>query len=183
MVRDNAIPRVPGFVATPMAHLPRGPLQMLLRRLGRRIAGSHPAILDRLGAYAGHRFLIQPTDLPLVFMLHPARADRMIEVVGAGATTRWDSRIAGPIAALLGLMHGLYDGDGLFFSRDLAVEGDIEGVLALRNALDDAELDLFTEIFYALGAPGRLMLPALRAPVRDLAQRTGIAFLRNEEPL
>lgn len=183
MDRGDTIPRIPRLVTAPMAFLPRGPLQMLLRRLSGRIANSHPAILERLGPYAGHRFLIQPTDLPLAFMLHPARAERMIEVVGSVAAARWDSRIAGPIAALLGLMHGLYDGDGLFFSRDLAVEGDIEGVLALRNALDDAELDLFSELLCAFGAPGRFMLPALRVPVRDLARRTGVAFLRYEEPL
>ena len=42
-------------------------------------------------------------------------------------------------------MHGAFDGDALFFSRDLVIEGDTAAVLALRNAIDDAELDLSAE--------------------------------------
>ena len=50
-------------------------------------------------------------------------------------------RIAGPLLGLIGLIDGTYDGDALFFSRDLVVEGDVEAVLALRNAIDDAGID------------------------------------------
>ena len=53
------------------------------------------------------------------------------------------------------------DGDALMFSRDLVIEGDVEAVLALRNAIDDAQLDLVTElsaVFGPLGAPARRAL-------------------------
>jgi predicted lipid carrier protein YhbT len=63
-----------------------------------------------------------------------------------------DARIAGPLSAFLAMMHGAEDGDALFFSRDLTVEGDTAAVLALRNAMDDAELDL-TEELAALAGP------------------------------
>ena len=45
----------------------------------------------------------------------------------------------------MGLVDGSYDGDALFFSRDLVVEGDVEAVLALRNAIDDAGIDLVAD--------------------------------------
>jgi predicted lipid carrier protein YhbT len=47
---------------------------------------------------------------------------------------------------LLGMIDGTYDGDALFFSRDLTIEGDTEAVLALRNALENAEFDPATVI-------------------------------------
>ncbi|NIR58454.1 MAG: sterol-binding protein, partial [Gammaproteobacteria bacterium] len=48
-----------------------------------------------------------------------------------------DATIAGPMSAFLGMMHGEIDGDALFFSRDISVDGDTSAVLALRNAIDD----------------------------------------------
>ena len=82
-----------------------------------------------------------------------------------------------PLAALLGMVHGAYDGDALFFSRDLVIEGDTAAVLALRNAMDNAELDLAAEaeaISGPLGARVRRLI--------DFAERrTGVALSRQED--
>jgi predicted lipid carrier protein YhbT len=43
---------------------------------------------------------------------------------------------------MLGLAEGRLDGDAVFFARKLAVTGNMEAVLALRNALDDSGIDL-----------------------------------------
>jgi predicted lipid carrier protein YhbT len=51
-----------------------------------------------------------------------------------------DARIAAPLVVLLGMIDGTYDGDALFFSRDLVIDGDTGAVLALRNAMENAEL-------------------------------------------
>ena len=88
-----------------------------------------------------------------------------------------DARIAGPLAALLGMVHGAYDGDALFFSRDLVIEGDTAAVLALRNAIDAAELDLAAEI-EALAGPARGMVERIVALAE---KRTGVALTRHEE--
>jgi predicted lipid carrier protein YhbT len=37
------------------------------------------------------------------------------------------------------LLEGKLDGDALFFSRDLVVDGDTEAVVMLRNIIDGAE--------------------------------------------
>jgi predicted lipid carrier protein YhbT len=66
----------------------------------------------------------------------------------------------------------------LFFSGDIAIEGDIEAILALRNALDDAELDLLQEGAAMLGP---LSNPADRVmrPVAPLVERcTGLPLTR-----
>lgn len=51
-----------------------------------------------------------------------------------------DVLIRGPLLALLGLLDGTLDGDALFFSRVISINGRTEAVLALRNTIEDAEL-------------------------------------------
>ena len=112
-------------------------------------------MFSRLGDQADKVFLIDPTDLPFVFVLEPARRSaRQLSALRRAATVDWDARIAGPLAALIGLVHGAYDGDALFFSRDLSIEGDTEAVVALRNAIDNEELDLVREATRPVRAAG-----------------------------
>lgn len=152
-----------------------------LEQLSRAVASRHPGIFQRLGRHAAMSFLLDPIDLPFAFRLSPAAPRAMIDVLRRPVAASWDARIAGPLAALFGMVHGRLDGDALFFSRDLVVEGDTEAVLALRNAIDDAEIDLVAEAVAALGPLGR----ALDRPARvalPLAERlTGVALSRAAE--
>ena len=100
---------------------------------------------------------IDPTDLPIVFRLVPDPKRPRLEVERDGEAKSSDARIAGPLAALIGLVHGAYDGDALFFSRDLVIEGDTAAVLALRNAIDNEEIDL-------VARSGRLVRSSCTAP-------------------
>lgn len=52
------------------------------------------------------------------------------------------------------LAQGNGDGDALFFSRDITIEGDTEAIVALRNALDDSSLDIINDSLEALGLWG-----------------------------
>lgn len=52
---------------------------------------------------------------------------------------------------LLALLEGKLDGDALFFSRDITVTGDMEAMLALRNALDDCNIDLPSDLGTSAG--------------------------------
>ncbi len=181
--RASLIPRFPRAGAQLLAPLPSGPLSLLLGRAARGMAERHPGLLTRLGPHAEKRFLIDPTDLPLSFLIHPQAARPRIEALSASASPAWDCRIAGPLAALIGMIHGAYDGDALFFSRDIVIEGDTEAALALRNALDDAEIDLFEEAAESLGAPGRMAGRRLRPLARTASRITGVALTRAEELL
>jgi predicted lipid carrier protein YhbT len=71
--------------------------------------------------------------------------------------------------ALFDLIVGPHDGDALFFSRDLTIQGDIGAVLALRNAIDNAELDLPHEVAQLLQPLSSLAEPMLRTAVALLA--------------
>jgi predicted lipid carrier protein YhbT len=74
-----------------------------------------------------------------------------------------DARISASIASLLALLEGRLDGDALMFSRQLVVGGDVEAVLALRNAIDDAGLDIVTEVAALLGPFGQPVERVLEA--------------------
>lgn len=154
--------------------MPLKPAALALGASTRRIVAAHPGLIRRLGAHDHDRFLIDPTDLPLVIRLDPnGGAARVAVLRGPG---EGDARIAGPLAALIGMVHGAYDGDALFFSRDLVIEGDTAAALALRNAIDDAEIDLSDEIARATGP----FAPALKRLFSWVEKQTGVHLSRPE---
>lgn len=143
-VAARQIPVVPPFLAFGMRLAPTGPAGLLLSEIARRILARHPGLLDRLGPYRTSRFALTATDVPVSFLLDLS-ADP-VRITLHPAPPAADARISGKLAALIGLVHGVWDGDALFFSRDLTIEGDTSAALALRNAIDDAELDLGAEV-------------------------------------
>lgn len=169
------IPRFPILLARLLGRMPLAPLSLSLTAYARRVAKSHPGLFRRLGEYDQTPFVLDPTDLPFVICLHPGAGRPRIKVMRGSGTG--EARIAGPLAALLGLVHGAYDGDALFFSRDLVIEGDTSAALALRNAVDDAELDLSQEIA-ALSGPWASYVQRV---LQFVERRTGVCLTRPEE--
>lgn len=129
------------MVAGTMQVLPLAPLQSIAQRTMRAILAHNPTLLARLGEHAGARFAIDPVDCPFVFLLEPRPAEPRLLVVRQLPASAWDARISANLFVLLGLLEGAYDGDALFFSRDLTIEGDTAAVLSLRNAIEDADLE------------------------------------------
>ncbi len=168
------IPRFPAGPARVLSVLPLAPLSISLTAYSRKVAKNHPGLFRRLGEYSHTRFILDPTDLPFVICLEPnGGVPRVTLMRGRGNGA---ARIAGPMAALLGLVHGAYDGDALFFSRDLVIEGDTAAALALRNAVDDAELDLAQE-FINMSGPFARPLRRLFAYVQH---KTGVSLTHSE---
>ena len=60
------------------------------------------------------------------------------------------------------MVDGHLDGDALFFSRELIVEGDTEAVVVLRNALDDLDGSIADDVAAFYGAPGQAALTKFR---------------------
>lgn len=165
------LPRALSFAARP---LPLLPLSLALGRLARRVSADHPGLLRRLGSYGTQRFLVDPTDLPFVLLIVPATAE--VSAHRRGAEPEHAARIAGPLSGFLAMLHGAQDGDALFFSRDLVIGGDTSAVLALRNAIDDSELDLTEEIAAMAGPLAGLVRRGLSRTERI----TGLALHRSE---
>ncbi|MEK0081980.1 ubiquinone anaerobic biosynthesis accessory factor UbiT [Benzoatithermus flavus] len=152
-----------GLVLRP---LPLAPLQMALDAALGAMRRRHPAVFEKMAEAGEPSFLIDAIDLPLAFRLHFRRrgprllATRSKHDDGATATVR------GPFRLLLALLEGRLDGDALFFSRELIVEGDTEAVLALRNAVDGTGIELVRDLPAAFGP-----LAGMAGRALGLAQR------------
>lgn len=117
--------------------LPLGPvLTLSLRSFARR----RPEIFERLGAYCNARYLIDPTDLPFSFDVIPNGVSASVQITNGREPEIADVVLRGPIMALLGILDGTFDGDALFFHRTISITGRTEAIVALRNAIEDAEL-------------------------------------------
>ncbi|MFQ5783867.1 MAG: SCP2 domain-containing protein [Alphaproteobacteria bacterium] len=166
--------RVPPFSPVLLAGLAVRPLPLALLRPFASAAMAatrrgHPEVFERLSDLGDAAFLIDPVDLPFGFILRPGLPTPTLaptadgEDAGPVAAT-----IRGPLDALIDLLEGRLDGDALFFSRELDIEGDTEAVLTLRNAVDSAEIDVLEDLLAILGP--------LRRPAR-LAVSLGGAVL------
>jgi predicted lipid carrier protein YhbT len=150
---------LPPALAKAASVLPLLPLELVARRLLANAMAARPTFASRLGEHAGRTFAIDPVDCPFVFLFAPEAGRTSLRVVRDSSAAAYDARIAAPLLVLLGMIDGTYDGDALFFSRDLVIEGDTGAVLALRNAIENAEL----EPSLVLGLPKSISGPFNRA--------------------
>lgn len=158
-----------GFAARP---LPPALLQPGLALAMRTVVHRHPGLFERLAGVGAPSFLIDPVELPFAFLLetdpeHP----RLRALSGAAADKAGPTAtIRGPLLRLIDLLEGRVDGDSLFFSRDLVIEGQTEAIVALRNAIDDAEIDILDDLLSPLGP--------LAAPASRVARGAGTLVAR-----
>lgn len=133
----GALPAPLQFLARPARLLPLGPL---LTQGVRRLARRRPELFDRLGDHRRSAFLIEPSDLDFGFLMVPDGEDATVTVTRKDRPPVSDVQVRGPLLTLLGLLDGTFDGDALFFNRAIAVGGRTDALVALRNAIEDAEL-------------------------------------------
>jgi len=152
--------------------LPARLLQPVLRAIMGAVAQRHPAVLERLGAYADTVFLIDPIDLPIRFLLQVGPKQAKLTIAQEAQAAQATAVVRGSLLALIDLLEGRVDGDALFFSRRLAIEGDTEAVVALRNAVDGEEVDIIDDILVHAGPLARPARLAVRRLLR-LARRAG----------
>lgn len=138
---------------------------------------SHRSVFERLEGLANRDFLIDPVDLPLRFHLSAVLPAPRLTILGEEEEPEAPvaATIRGPLPALIDLLEGRIDGDALFFSRALAVEGDMAAVVALRNAVDGADISLTEDLLRPLGPFG--------APARGLLRAGGVLYRRAERDL
>lgn len=169
--RDSSAPS--RFLDAPrwlLAPVPLFFLQPILGRIGDHVAKSRPELFTRLGHHAGKRFVIDPIDLPFVLLLIPDVKKTQLTAHRRYEDLRPVARIAGTFLNLLDMIAGSLDGDALFFNRQLRIVGDVEAVVALRNALDDCEgsiVDTIVSAFGPLSGPVAMAVAALRTMRTD----------------
>lgn len=163
IVSMNRRPRISaalvlGLVAAP---LPDRAAQALLTPLARAIWRRHATAFS--GLERESRILIDPLDLPWCALLRPGREPPGLELVAREGDAGWDAKVRAPVSALIALLEGRADGDALFFSRELTIEGDTAAVVALRNAIEGADIRVIEDVLAPLGPLGGAAGRACRA--------------------
>jgi len=126
----------------------------------------HPDLIDSLTALGNDAVLIDPSDVPVAFLLRQNNGRLFLRCVRtAPAVPKPAATIGGRLSVLVSLAEGDIDGDALFFTRDLTVRGDTGLVLTLRNALERSGIKLSEEI--------RSVLGPLTSPMLDLSGFAG----------
>ena len=149
---------LPFAMTAPLRIVPIPLLEHAARLVFAQVVEQHPDLFDRLGEHADKRYAFIPTDLPVSFLVEPAA--RRISVHRAAHLPAADACMGGKFVLLLALLEGQIDGDAVFFSRSLTITGDMEAMLALRNALDDCNIDLPADIARMSGPFAPLVLRA-----------------------
>lgn len=158
-------PTVYGLLLRPV---PLFVLQALLDRIVAHVARDRPEIFARMGDKASSAILIDPLDMPFVLLLRPNPAAPEMRVLRRSTASAHDASIAGSFLALVRLIDTQLDGDALFFSRDLRIAGDVEAVVALRNAMDDVDGSIATDVAALHGPLGVAALELLRRHQRSM---------------
>jgi len=150
-----------GMVARP---LPLFVPNMALRKVIDTLCQHHPAMLERLHPIAGTTFLIVILDLPFNIKLC-IQSNKVYAQLIRDKVIPSDVTIKGELQPLFEMLSSQVDGDSLFFSRKLHIEGDTSALLTLRNALDADDINILEEIVGGLGPfqyPVSLFLLALK---------------------
>lgn len=148
-------------------------LNFFLSRIIKKITYKRPLIFKRLQGHHHKIFVISITNLGLHLALQPNPSSPQLSAHRKIESTA-DAKISGSILTLLGMVDGQYDGDALFFSRDLHVSGDTEAVVCLRNALDDMDGSIIEDAAACFGPPGLRLLDMARhiGKIHDNSQTT-----------
>jgi len=126
-------------------------IQPVADHMAKRLMDQHPDIFERLSPLGPRTFLIDVIDLPWKFHLTVAYGNGEVIVLKKDDPTPTDAIIRAPLKILFGLLDGSIDGDAMFFTRDMTFEGDTEAVVALRNALDGADINFVTDVSSTFG--------------------------------
>ena len=121
-------------------------------------------MLERLHPIAGTTFLIVILDLPFNIKLC-IQSNKVYAQLIRDKVIPSDVTIKGELQPLFEMLSSQVDGDSLFFSRKLHIEGDTSALLTLRNALDADDINILEEIVGGLGPfqyPVSLFLLALK---------------------
>ncbi|MBN8530327.1 MAG: SCP2 sterol-binding domain-containing protein, partial [Alphaproteobacteria bacterium] len=156
-----------------LSFIPRALGARLLTVLTGKLHAVHPALAERLRDAEGKTFLVTVSDLPLQVLLTIRDGRMACEVLAQQHRMACDVAIRAASHTLLALLEGSEDGDALFFSRQLEVEGDTEALLVLRNALDNEQIEV-RRIVYALFGP---LAPAAERALNPLERLAG-KFIR-----
>jgi len=146
------LPHLPCTLALTEWLLSPAQVTLVLTKLARQWVQRPFGLRRQFGAHAKYRFLVDFTNPPFRLLLAPGTSSPRVTTRAPRRPLIYAARIAGLLAAFLGVMHSNLGGDTLFFSRNLVIEGDTAAGLALRDALGDTLPDTLPDADADAGA-------------------------------
>lgn len=140
------------FLGFALRTAPLSLIQRLTQKIAKNMQTKHPSFVERLSDLEEPSWLINPIDLPFAFYMQAIDGQIIITAhEKKGERPEAMATIHASFENLIKMMNGDLDGDALFFTRDLEIEGSTEAVVALRNAIDAAGVDMGDEILQIFG--------------------------------
>ena len=115
--------------------------QYLLDLLSSRINHLYSKLIFRLKALENKIIIYKPTFSEKFLKMTILNGKIRIKIGTANDVKNADVKISCEIIDLLKLSEGEVDGDALFFSRNIVIEGNAEILVLLRNALENEGLE------------------------------------------
>ncbi len=107
----------------------------------------HHRVFDRLSEH-DFDFIIDAIDVPFQFYLKPSQVSPVLRAIKREDKSEASAVIRGSLVNLLRLFEGRVDGDAMFFSKELIIEGSTAASVALRNAIDGENMDIIEDLSY-----------------------------------
>ena len=112
----------------------------------------HPGVVDRMSDYAPARIVLNPTDMPFYFLAEFTKSNfHILYIENDDIDLQEITTISATFDFFLKMLERQSDGDALFFSRQLMIEGDTTIVVALRNILEAENVNINDDINETFG--------------------------------
>lgn len=137
----------------------------------------HPTVFGRLQSLDGASIKFRILDLAVSLTMRLG-ATPSLRLTAADEPA--DATVSGELPALLALLEGRADADSLFFTRDISIQGDTGLVVALRNAIDDSEIDLVSDLCAPAGPLAPIARRVVHRAIKDVLRLgRGLDMLRS----
>jgi predicted lipid carrier protein YhbT len=134
-----------GLLAKPV--LCRPLLQQAINKLVQMFSDLHPNVINRMAEFTPAIIILNPIDMPFSFLVEFTANNMNILIIDDQHYTGDDiTKISATLSFFLNMLEGELDGDALFFSRQLIIEGDTTIIVALRNILEAENIDINKDI-------------------------------------
>ncbi len=127
-------------------------LQTGINKLTKLFLQQHPKVITKMAEFSPARLVLVPADMPFCFFVEFTKDSLQINIIDSNAYSGSNLTIVtASLEVFIKMLEGDLDGDALFFSRQLMVEGDTTIVVALRNILEAESVNIKKDVNETLG--------------------------------
>lgn len=154
-IPDFSVSLLLGQLLNPV--ISRSILQIGIDKLTNLFVKQHPRVISKMAKFTPCRMVLIPIDMPFCFFVEFTPDDLNINIIDNNAFSGDNlTCIKSSLELFVKMLEGNLDGDALFFSRKLSIEGDTTSIVALRNILEAESINIKDDIEETLGVFSKL---------------------------